>query len=211
MFFFETSAMKIKSSLNKKNQISQLQLLSAIGMLSVFLLDFLFPLGLSVSLLYLVCFFLIIRETPKTIIFFLVFAILFIILDLAIVYQVDTGWMEIADVAISVFAVIIGALMSIKYRHLLEKTNRERLHYIKSLEEMLFMTSHKVRKPVASCLGLMNIMDFANPSGEKMLVVVEHMKASAYELDTFTRELTAFIQQIELKHRQENHEAFLKK
>ena len=79
----------------------------------------------------------------------------------------------------------------------------ERKEYIKSLEEMLTMTSHKVRKPIASCLGIMSLMENKVPlSQDELLNIVEHLKSSALELDTFTKELTTFIFDMEQKAKQ---------
>jgi hypothetical protein len=179
------------------------QTFAFIGMLLIFILDFFLPLGLSVSLLYLICFLMIIRETKRTILFFFVLASFLIVLDLVIIYRVDIGWKEFLDVGMSILAIGVGAAMSIRHRTLLEKTNAERAAYVKSLEEMLFLTSHKVRKPVATCMGLMNVFNMENPEKEDLKVIFGHLKSSATDLDLFTRELTTFIGEIESKHRTE--------
>lgn len=77
-----------------------------------------------------------------------------------------------------------------------EKKNAEdeRVEFIKALEEMLFMTSHNVRKPISSFLGLMQLINCGNPLSEEALkLILEYAKSPALELDTFTHELTTFI------------------
>jgi PAS domain S-box-containing protein len=77
-----------------------------------------------------------------------------------------------------------------------EKKNED---YRQSLEQMLTMTSHRVRKPIANCLGIFNLVENSgeNPiSHDKMMQLIEHMKTSAVELNNFTLELTDYITRI---------------
>jgi len=78
-----------------------------------------------------------------------------------------------------------------------EKKNaeEEKRAHILSLEEMLFMTSHKVRQPIANILGLANQLEDNTNSPDEFLKIVSYMKESALALDTFTKELTTFIYQ----------------
>lgn len=75
-----------------------------------------------------------------------------------------------------------------------KQAEEEKENHVKGLEEMLFMTSHEVRKPIASCLGLMNLVESGKPlRQEELWKIIEHLKLSALELDAFTKKLTAFI------------------
>jgi len=65
--------------------------------------------------------------------------------------------------------------------------------YIRGLEEMMFMTSHKVRQPIANIIGFSNILDQSINSPEELKQSVAIIKESAITLDFFTRELTTFI------------------
>jgi PAS domain S-box-containing protein len=71
----------------------------------------------------------------------------------------------------------------------------EKQKHTKDLEEMLFITSHKVRKPISTCLGLMNIVesDKSSLTQNELNAMIGHFKSSALELDMFTKELTTFI------------------
>lgn len=80
----------------------------------------------------------------------------------------------------------------------------ERKEYIKSLEEMLFMTNHEVRQPIANCLGLMNIIDNSNPSKDDLMKIYDHIKHSASQLEAFTRKLTLFMHDLTEKHKKQN-------
>jgi PAS domain S-box-containing protein len=82
----------------------------------------------------------------------------------------------------------------------------EKQNHMKALDEMLFMTSHKVRRPVTTCLGLMEIVEADNVSLTQKEVnsLISHFKSSAVELDEFTRELTAFISEMRQKSARNN-------
>lgn len=70
--------------------------------------------------------------------------------------------------------------------------------YLKGLEEMLFMTSHKVRQPVANIIGVSSLLDNNLTTPDELGTIVDHMKQSALSLDIFIKELTTFIE--DLKH-----------
>ncbi|MBJ7883058.1 diguanylate cyclase, partial [Gelidibacter salicanalis] len=83
--------------------------------------------------------------------------------------------------------------LTIAYGELKKKEEYLR-NYIKGLEEMMFLTSHKVRQPVAHILGISNLLDSTtNYSLEEVKKIVGYMKNSAITLDDFTRELTKFM------------------
>ena len=68
--------------------------------------------------------------------------------------------------------------------------------YLKTLEEMLFITSHKVRKPVANILGLIETIhaDNVDLSTGDLKERCDYLQVSATELDSFIKELTSFIE-----------------
>ena len=70
---------------------------------------------------------------------------------------------------------------------------------VKSLEEMLFITSHKIRKPVASCLGLIQITQFEALKKDELQFVFNHLKSNADELNGYTKELTDFMSEMKLR------------
>lgn len=53
----------------------------------------------------------------------------------------------------------------------------------KQLKQIAFITSHKVRVPLANILGLAEILDKDNPLSLSNCMVIEHIKTSAKELD----------------------------
>ena len=77
-----------------------------------------------------------------------------------------------------------------------KKAEEERIEHIKSLQQMLFMTSHQVRQPIVNLLGLANqLEDFTN-SKDEVLKIVGYIKESVATLDSFTKELTSFIYKV---------------
>lgn len=73
------------------------------------------------------------------------------------------------------------------------KFEQKQKEYLGGLEEMMFMTSHKVRQPIANILGLSNLLDQLIDSPEELKQTVLCIKEAELTLDLYTRELTAFI------------------
>lgn len=149
--------------------------------------------------------FLICRENKKVIVVFAFITILLTLAKYFILLQSSTTSFAFFNRLITVAVIIIIALLTLRHRQLVETINEERRIYIKELEEMLFMTSHRVRKPVANCLGLMELLEKEHPmTVEELKKVVTYFKSSALELDTFTRELTTYIDEIRIKDEMKN-------
>jgi CHASE3 domain sensor protein len=65
--------------------------------------------------------------------------------------------------------------------------------YIKGLEEMITMTSHKVRLPIANILGLADALQESESSPLERKQIIIYIKESALKLDVFTKELTLYM------------------
>jgi PAS domain S-box-containing protein len=74
-----------------------------------------------------------------------------------------------------------------------KKVEEERIGHIKSLEEMLFMTSHQVRQPIVNLLGLANQLEDPTNSKDEIMKIISYIKESVVSLDSYTKELTFFI------------------
>jgi len=81
----------------------------------------------------------------------------------------------------------------------LKKADDYLKEYIKGLEDMMFMTSHKVRQPVANILGITNIISNFINSPAQIKKMINYLKQSATSLDIFIVELTDFISDLEQK------------
>lgn len=88
--------------------------------------------------------------------------------------------------------------LSLAYKEL-RKVEKHLKEHIVGLEEMMFITSHKVRKPVVNILGLSSLFEESIESPSLLLKLIEFLKLSAEELDDFTKELTVFIGELEKK------------
>ncbi|MEH6407347.1 MAG: diguanylate cyclase, partial [Leeuwenhoekiella sp.] len=68
------------------------------------------------------------------------------------------------------------------------------------LEEMMFITSHKVRQPVAHILGVSILLDLnTDYSLVELKNIVSYIKHSAVALDDFTREISTFMANLEMR------------
>jgi PAS domain S-box-containing protein len=76
-----------------------------------------------------------------------------------------------------------------------KEAEKKREEYLKSLEKLLFFTSHKVRGPLTSFLGLIQLEN-QNFSKKDLRIIFNHIKSSADDLDKFTRELTKNLQDL---------------
>ncbi len=78
-----------------------------------------------------------------------------------------------------------------------KQLEKKKAQYVASLETLLVMTSNNVKRPLSDCLKQINIFDPAKPSSKNELKrIVENLKLSTFELDSFTQELTTFIREI---------------
>lgn len=161
----------------------------------VFIADLLIPLGIATGVMYVVSIFIAYRQRRRIILLIGVLAAILTIIKLSLFYSADTGYMVFANRIISLAAIMIATLLGIRYNTLDLKARKDKNDYIRSIEQMLFITSHKVRKPVTSCLGLVNLLDTPDTSESDIRQALSYLKESAIELDDFTRELSAFIEQ----------------
>jgi signal transduction histidine kinase len=81
----------------------------------------------------------------------------------------------------------------------LKKAEQYLKSYISGLKEITFITSHKVRQPIANILGLASIIDLSANSAKDLKHIIDYIKGSAIDLDSYVKELTAFI--TDLEHR----------
>lgn len=86
-----------------------------------------------------------------------------------------------------------------------DQLRRERSSYMTELENMLHITSHRVRKPICTFLGLMQLLELkAELSSDEVKKLLQELKANAVELDDFTKELTIFLHDAREKSRNKN-------
>ena len=106
------------------------------------------------------------------------------------------GWFELRIEPVPEGLFILSMDVTERRRAEVEKDK-----YIQGMEDMLFMTSHKVRQPIVNIMGMSNILNTTDNSKEDLIKITEYMRHSVDSLDKFTRELTDYI--VDLKRRGE--------
>ncbi len=172
--------------------------LAALSLLIVFTIDILTPPAFVVDVLYLCCMVLVFKQSSKVIISFSCLACLLIIVNLIFVdfkqgLTLSLGFNRV----ISLLAVLIATYLAIRYRKLNEASLLKTRSYAKALEDMLFITSHQVRKPVANIIGLVEDIG-SGLAPDELQQRYEYLKASANELDEVVRELNSFMENTEV-------------
>ncbi|HEY1039564.1 MAG TPA: PAS domain-containing protein [Bacteroidia bacterium] len=85
-----------------------------------------------------------------------------------------------------------------------KRREKERLEHIRKLEEMMFITSHKVRQPIAQILGFSDLLSNPTSSEDEVKRMTGYMKQSALSLEKFTQELTLFMQDLNINVQKES-------
>jgi CHASE3 domain sensor protein len=65
--------------------------------------------------------------------------------------------------------------------------------YIIGLEEMIAMTSHRVRQPIANILGLSDLLEQSLNSPLELKQIIIYIKESILKLDVFTKEISGYM------------------
>lgn len=87
---------------------------------------------------------------------------------------------------------LVGMALDITIR---KEAELRKEQYIKTLEEMLFALSHKVRKPAANILGIADALQRNDLSERETKSFAPFLKSAADELDGYIHEMNAFISQ----------------
>ena len=192
----------------RKITIKTTRYLAAVSLLAVFILDIITPMAFVIDILYLCCILLMFRENTRTIVCFSITACLLILTDVLVFdLKLKPDFSFWINRGMSILAIIIASYLTIRFR----RSNQERIakerHHLKALEEILFITSHRVRKPVANILGLIDLVNQDNGvlSADDLKKRCQYLSSSANEMDTIIKELNDFIEQTE----QENPESYL--
>ncbi len=190
-----------------KNPLRNPVYLAAASLLVVAVIDLFTPTVFVVDILYLSSIVIVFKQDTRTILAFCIAACLLIVLNVLLFDLKQMLSLSLwVNRGISIFAICITSYIAIHYRKVTQAGRLKEQAYLKALKEMLFITSHKVRKPVASILGLIDVINLDNadlsPVGIKEYC--GYLNISAIELDSFVRELNAFIAQTEIQNKPEN-------
>ncbi|HEX8515515.1 MAG TPA: hypothetical protein VF868_04895 [Bacteroidia bacterium] len=81
----------------------------------------------------------------------------------------------------------------VSVRQDLQLTKEDLQVRIQWLKEIMHLTTHNVRQPVASILGLSNLLEQADISVAEERVIINYIKESVSKLDSFTKDLVKII------------------
>jgi hypothetical protein len=168
-----------------------------ISLMAVFITDILSPLGIAVDVLYICCILLVFRQNQRTILLFGLAASTLIVITL-IVFDIlsKINFTTLINHCISEIAIIITTYIAIHYQKVNVTNHIKEKKHVAELEDMLFITSHKVRRPVANILGLLDIggSDILIMCPEEIAELFVHLKASTEQVDDFLKELNSYIE-----------------
>lgn len=178
--------------------------LAAASLVIVFIVDLMTPVHLVIDILYLACILLTFRQNSRTIIAFSITACVLILLNAFLNPRSTSDITVWLNRLISISAICIVSYIALSYRKASKKGSLKEQQYLSSLEEMNFITSHQVRKPVANIMGLVDTI-----SSDREAIPVNELKErcnllrhSAAELDDYILELNNAIRDAEEKHRE---------
>ena len=183
----------------KNTPLETTRCFAAASLLVVFILDIVAPPAFVVDILYVCCILLMFRESPRAIIIFSIIASLLIIVDVVLFdIKLKLGPSFWANRTMSILAIVITSNLAIRFRRLDRISRLKEQQHLEALEEILFITSHRVRKSVANIIGLADLGD-ADPtlSAKDLKKRCQYLSFSAIELDTIIKELNNFIEQSE--------------
>ncbi|MCB0397189.1 MAG: PAS domain-containing protein [Flavobacteriales bacterium] len=104
------------------------------------------------------------------------------------------GWFELRIEPVPKGLFILS--IDITERQRAEEAKKE---YISSLEEMIYMTSHKIRQPICNLKGIINLVDNIQLTKADLKKITSFLPEAITALDNFTKELTAFIEEKKIK------------
>ena len=172
--------------------------IAAFCLVGVFVINTLFPFILIGDLLYLGCVVIVFQQTKQIIVGFSIAAFLLIAANIIMNdHAGKIGALAWANHILSLaLAVFIMVYIAVNYRKQNQLAKEKEQRYLQSLEEMLFMTSHKVRKPVANIIGLMTLLTAADStlSASELEDYFKYLSVAAIEVDDFLKELSGFIE-----------------
>ena len=79
----------------------------------------------------------------------------------------------------------------------LEKAEKYQNEYIEGLKEIMFITSHEVRLPLANIIGISDLLNQTDNTPEEINQCIDYLKQSANLLETSTKELAFYIAHLE--------------
>lgn len=181
----------------KSVQYPRQAMLAGICFLFVCIIDYFTPLYTfgGIGILYIAAIWLGMRESRRIIVYTAVFATLLIILNYLYFSRIYNGQQEVIPFnrIISIIGLWIAVVVAWKSKKAEERISVQRADYVKTIEEIVYINSHKVRNHVANIVKIVELLEEDNLSDQHSLQMLAYLRRSAQELDIATREMTETI------------------
>ncbi len=174
--------------------------LAAASLLIVFTIDIVTPPTFVADILYLCCMLLVFHDSPRFIRLFTAIACLLIITDVLLFdLRLNEGKAFWANRGMSMAAIIITSNLAIRFRRLNQLSSIKELQHLEEVQEILYITSHRIRKQVANIMGLTDLVNTENIilTKDDLTKHCHYLSFSVNELDAIIKELNNFIEEFE--------------
>lgn len=159
------------------------------------------PPGSAIGVLYVIPMTIAFKQRQKIVTLFAVICSLLIMLDGLLFYELYSHYSIFIDRAVSILAIWLSSFVVLRYRALRIKNEEQKKKHLKSIVELLFITSHKMRRPICTLQGLKTISNLDNRSDADLKKMFRFVEESVSDIDVFTKELTGYL--INLKESEE--------
>lgn len=158
----------------------------------VLVIDYFTPLYVAVGILYSSIILVSLSASKKRILLLAVLASFFIVINFIYFSSREThmNWIFPVNRMTSLIGLWITTIIAINYKKVVGKMLKERADYSAMLEEIIFTNSHKIRKPLANIVKLVDLMEDKQISVEDIKEMLPMLERSAAELDEVTKEMT---------------------
>ncbi|HEY6162711.1 MAG TPA: hypothetical protein VI112_15890 [Bacteroidia bacterium] len=165
--------------------------LAIVSIFVIFIIDLAAPPDTSIGTLYIAGVLLSFNQSKRGVAGIACLATLAMVLDMLITVdleQVDKVFM--INKGISLSAIWVAALILMKYRQLYQYHLKEREERVQIARQVLFFTSHEIRRPICTLSGLMNLMYETKLEECEREIALVHLRDQVKELDECTRKLS---------------------
>jgi hypothetical protein len=167
----------------------------------IFLVDFLMPPGSAIGVLYVIPMTMAFKLRQKIVTSLAIICTSLIALDGLLFYELYAHYSIYIDRAVAILAIWLSSFVVLRYRALRLKSEEQKKKQLKTIIELLFITSHKMRRPVSNLQGLKIISDFDTVTKKDLKKIFRSIEESVIEIDVFTKELTGYL--VNLKESEE--------
>ena len=88
-----------------------------------------------------------------------------------------------------IVAILITIVIFVFYRNIKQKNHFQKLVHQAHAEELLFINSHQVRKPLANIIGICSLLDGGQPNEEEIRQYLQYVYHEAKEMDDRLRDV----------------------